>query len=316
MQTKQVKVFVIDGEEKSLLPTTSARARRLLRDNKAKVIQVVPFTIQLNRVISNPVGSFIIGIDDGSKHVGVAIVNDKTNEVVFSGQIDLRQDVKRLMKQRKDYRRSKRSRKLRYRQPRFNNRIKSKITPSIVCRKESIVRFIKDMLKRINIINAIVEEVKFNHFKNRYGKFFSLVEQGKNYLKEQILELGLSYESIFGYETKKRREKLKLVKTHGNDAISIICDKKPIISSLEWNIKPRRTKTWKNNPTKTCTEKNGFKHYDLVKVIHRTRGIVVGSIRSLKAKAITLRTKWDDNFPVSYNKTRLLQRFNGLVYNY
>jgi len=173
------------------------------------------------------------------------------------------------------------------------------------------------MMKRINITNATVEEVKFNHFKNRYGKFFSLVEQGKSYLKKQIKSLGLKYESVLGWETKQWREKLKLVKTHGNDAIAIICqENKPIISSLYFYIKPKRARIYKNIVTKTCEEKNGFRHYDLVIAVHRTRGIVVGSIRSLKAKAITLRTKWDNNFPVSYSKTRLLQRFNGLVYNY
>ena len=310
------KVFVLEKIGKPCLPCHPARARKLLRQSKAKIVQVVPFTIQLNYVIENPVGSFIVGIDDGSKHVGVAVVNDKTNEVVFKGQIELRQDVKRLIEQRRNYRRSRRSRKLRYRQPRFNNRIGCKLSPSIRCRKEAVLRFLRDMMKRVNIISVIVEEVKFNHAKYRWGKQFSLVEQGKNYLKKQISNLGLLYYSIFGYETKIKRLNIGLSKAHSNDAIAIVCDENPIINSLEWIIKPKRTKVWINNPTKTCNEKNGFRHYDLVKVVHRTKGIVIGSIRSLKAKVITLRTKWDDNFPVSYNKTRLIQRPNGLIYLY
>ncbi len=94
------------------------------------------------------------------------------------------------------------------------------------------------------------------------------------------------------------------------------CIKSNIINSIEYNIKPKRQKTWESNPTKTCDEKCGFKHYDLVKALHRTRGIVIGSVRSLKRDCITLRTKWCDNFPVSYNKTKLLQRFNGLIYSF
>jgi len=47
------KVFVIDNSGKPLLPTHPARARKLLRDGKAKVVRVVPFTIQLERIISN-----------------------------------------------------------------------------------------------------------------------------------------------------------------------------------------------------------------------------------------------------------------------
>ena len=316
MSTKQVKVFVVDMNNKPLLPTTPRRARKLLDVKKAKVFQVVPFTIQLNYEIENPVGSFICGIDDGSKYVGVGIVNDKTNEVVFKAQINLRQDVKRLMKQRREYRRARRGRNLRYRARRFSNRISSKLPPSIRCRKDSILRFLKDMMKKIKIIKIVVEEVKFNHFKHKWGKNFSLVEIGKTYLKEQILNLNLIYEVIFGFKTKERRLKLGLSKSHGNDAISMVCDKKPIINSLEWFINPRRTKVWENNPTKTCTEKNGFRHFDIVKSSHRTRRIVIGSIRSLKAKAITLRTKWDNNFPVSYSKTMLIQRPSGLAYFY
>ena len=309
------KVFVKDVEGKVLLPTHPARARKLLRKGKAKVIQVVPFTIQLSRIVDNPIGSFTLGVDDGAKKVGVAVVNNKTNEVVFKGQIELRQDVKRLMKQRREYRRSRRSRNLRYRKSRWSNRISEKLVPSIKCRKDSTIRFIKDMNKRINITNVIVEEVKFNHFKYKWGKYFSLVEIGKSYLKEQILNLGLIYNNTFGYITKENRLKLGLSKRHSNDAIVIACKEiKPSINSLEWVIKPRRTKVWNNNPTKTCTEKNDFKHYDLVKAKHRTRGAVVGSIRSLKAKQIALRTKFNDNFLVSYNKTILLQKFNGLIY--
>jgi len=91
MQTKQIKVFVVDTEGKPCLPTRSARARRLLRDGKAKVICTMPFTIQLNRQIDNPVGSFTVGVDDGAKKVGVAIINEHIKEVVFQGQINLRQ---------------------------------------------------------------------------------------------------------------------------------------------------------------------------------------------------------------------------------
>ena len=312
----QQKVFVLDSEGNLLLPTCSARARILLKRKKAILIQVVPFTIRLNYKIKNPVGNFEIGIDDGAKKVGVAIVNDKTNEVVFKGQINLRQDVKRLMKQRSEYRRTRRSRKLRNRQARFNNRISPKLSPSIRCRKDSILRFIKDMRKRINITKVIVEEVKFNHAKFRYGKYFSLVEQGKNYLREQIEYMNLEYEKVFGYMTKKWRGILNLSKSHSNDAISVVCkDKQPIISCSNFIIKPRRTKIWQNNPTKTCDEKKGFRHYDLVKASHRTKGIVIGNVRSLKQKVMTLRTKFSDNFEVSYKKSKLLQRFNGLIYN-
>jgi len=82
------------------LPTHPARARKLLRKGLAKVVRVVPFTIKLERKIDNPVGSFTVGIDDGAKEVGIAVLNEVKKEVVFRGTIQLRQDVSRKIKQR------------------------------------------------------------------------------------------------------------------------------------------------------------------------------------------------------------------------
>jgi hypothetical protein len=309
------KVFVIDADNKPLLPCHPARARRLLGEGRADVEQVVPFTIKLKRSVDNPVGSFTVGIDDGAKHVGIAVVNDKTNEVVFKGQIDLRQDVSRLVEQRRNYRRARRYRKSRCRKPRFDNRIGCKIPPSIRCRKDSILRFVADMSKRVKITKAVVEEVKFNHAICRHGKWFSLVEIGKNYLLARLPEIGLSVEVIGGFMTKEWRTAMGLSKRHSHDAIAMICrGTVHVMACKEWLVKPRRTKVWMNNPTKTCEEKNGFRHYDIVKAAHQTRGQVIGSIRSLKKAVITLRTKFNDNFAVSYRKSRLLWRPRGLIY--
>jgi len=59
--------FVIDAKRTPLLPTCGARARILLNSGKAIVYSVIPFTIQLNRIVDNVVGGFKIGIDDGAK---------------------------------------------------------------------------------------------------------------------------------------------------------------------------------------------------------------------------------------------------------
>lgn len=306
-------VFLTDSEGQPLLPTHPARARKLLRDGRATVKQVVPFTVQLNRKVDDPVGSFEVGVDDGAKHVGIAVKNTKTNEIVFHAQLDHRQDVSRKVEERRNYRRSRRYRKTRCRAPRFSNRIRSKIAPSIRQRKDAIVRVIKDLSKRLKLVKTKIEEVAFNHAAHAYGKFFSLVEIGKKHLREQIQKLGLTYEVTAGYVTKASRLKLGLSKRHSHDACAIVESGKKV--GLEYFIKPRRTKVWEANPTKTCTEKNGFRHYDLVK---STRGnkTVVGSVRSLKSKQITLRIKGNDNYPVSYTKSRLLCRFAGLIYSW
>src|SRR5215204_3728029 len=101
-------VFVVDANGQPLLPTHPARARRLLRDGKARPYQMLPFTIQLTRRVENAVNDLTVGIDDGAKEVGIAVVNEATRKVVFAGTIKLRQDVPRKMQQRAAYRRSRR----------------------------------------------------------------------------------------------------------------------------------------------------------------------------------------------------------------
>jgi hypothetical protein len=113
--------------------------------------------------------------------------------------------------------------------------------------------------------------------------------------------------------------------SHPNDAIAMVTrNYMPTIASLEYKILPKRAKVWEDNPTKQSQEKMGFRHYDLVKAKHRKKGLplseakgwIVGSIRALKATVITLRTKENSNFPVSYRKSRLLYRFNRIIYSY
>jgi len=104
-----MSVFVVDVNKVPLLPTNGARARLLLKRNKAKVYSVVPFTIQLNRKVDNPVGEFKIGVDDGAKEAGISVAYN--NNVIFAGNIKLRQDVRKKTLQRAQYRKTRRRRK-------------------------------------------------------------------------------------------------------------------------------------------------------------------------------------------------------------
>ena len=404
------KVFVIDKEGKACLPTHPARARKLLRAGKAKVYQVVPFTIQLQRVISSPVGSFTVGIDDGAKNAGIAVINEHTKEVVFRGTIKLRQDVSRLLKQRANYRRTRRSRKCRHRKVRFLSRKHKTPQPSIRQRKRSIVRVIKDLKKVLNITAVVIEQGQFDVSsmvagKELVGSEFQQSEyegrnfrakvlwrdnytcqhcgakeelqahhilqkidggtntpkngitlcrkchdalhagewkldkkpatfkypmrlmQGKQYIFNLLTSLGMKVTRCVGWMTAHWRKRIGIEKSHSDDAIAMVTKSYlPTISSLEYTILPKRAKVqettddfvlrWEDNPTKQSEEKLGFRHYDLVKSKHRTKGWVIGSIRSLKAKVMTLRTKENSNFPVSYRKSTLLQRFNRIIYLY
>ena len=112
-------VYVLDMNGQPLMPTSRfGKVRRLLRDKKAKVVKSCPFTI---RLLYEPetkiVQDIVLGVDTGSKHVGVACVgNDK---VLYQAQVELRDDIKKKMDSRRMYRRNRRNRKTRYRKCRF-----------------------------------------------------------------------------------------------------------------------------------------------------------------------------------------------------
>lgn len=388
-------VYVIDVEGKPLLPTCGARGRLLLKNGKAEVYSVVPFTIRLSRVVDDPKGEFKVGIDDGAKEIGISVAHG--SKVIFAGNIRLRQDVSRKMIQRAQYRRTRRTRTLRHRKARFLNRGKEGwIPPTIKQKKDSIIRVINDLMKRLNIVECVVEQGQFDisslskgyeligkeyqqseyegnnwrqkvlwrdgyvcqqckskdileahhivprskggtntvtngitlcstcHVSLHKGewvldkkvksfKYPTHLQQGKWYLFDELKSMFGHVRVCFGWMTARKRKDLGLPKDHYHDASAMIrannysCE--PYL-----NIIPRRSKVWEDNPTKTCEERNGFRHWDIVKCDHRTRGTVVGSVRSLKVNCITLRTNFDDNFPVSYNKSILLWRPAGVVY--
>ena len=115
-----MKVYVKSKSGKWLMPTNSANARRLLKQDKAKVIQRTPFVIQLLYETTEYIQSVTVGIDDGGVHVGIATVADK--KVLYQEQLNLRTDIKTKMDTRRSYRRGRRHRKTRYRKPRWQNR--------------------------------------------------------------------------------------------------------------------------------------------------------------------------------------------------
>src|SRR5215813_4133075 len=119
-----MRVAVLDTTKKPLAPTTSRRARLLLKKGKAAVFRRYPFTIILKREIVNPSAPDLrLKIDPGSKITGLAIVDQESGEVVFAAEIEHRgQSVKASLDARRSLRWGRRARTTRYRKPRFDNR--------------------------------------------------------------------------------------------------------------------------------------------------------------------------------------------------
>ena len=114
-------VYVISKNGQPLMPTKrSGKVYRLLKTKKARVVRRCPFTIQLLYELETLiVQEVILGQDTSSKHIGTACIAN--SEVVYQSQVELRDDIKQKMDSRRQARMFRRSRKTRYRKPRFLN---------------------------------------------------------------------------------------------------------------------------------------------------------------------------------------------------
>ena len=71
-------VFVLDKKHRPLMPCRPARARRLLRAGRARVVKRFPFVIRLvdRTVEQSEVQPVLIKLDPGSRETGAAVVRD------------------------------------------------------------------------------------------------------------------------------------------------------------------------------------------------------------------------------------------------
>ncbi|MFL9450454.1 MULTISPECIES: RNA-guided endonuclease IscB [Nostocales] len=156
------KVFVIDSEKRPLNPIHPAQARQLLRNGKAGVFKHFPFTIILKEAKPNQqIQVLRLKIDPGASVTGIALVNDSTGEVVFAAEIKHRGfAIRESLTSRRQLRRSRRNRKTRYRQPRFNNRAKTKgwLPPSLQSRIANIKTWV-ERWRKVSPIEAISQEL-------------------------------------------------------------------------------------------------------------------------------------------------------------
>jgi len=185
--------FVLDAEGEKLDPTIVQNAWRLVRQKKATLITKRPMTIQLKKVVDNPNNDEIrIGIDDGAKHVGLALVQKcKTkSKVIFIATMEQRNDVHKLMEQRKSYRCYRRYWK-RYRKQRFSNRAnserKERIAPTILQKRQAIVRLVDRLNKYIRINSIYLEDVAIDiRVLTDEKKVYSWQYQQSNRLDENL----------------------------------------------------------------------------------------------------------------------------------
>ena len=157
-------VYVLNKHGKPLMPCSPCKARKLLKQGKAKVKRTEPFTIQLLYGSSGYTQDITLGIDAGSKHIGVSATTKKKE--LYAADVEIRNDIVDKLSTRRQYRRGRRNRKTRYRKPKFQNRVKSKhkgwLSPSIESKINSHFRVVRDVYKILPINKIIVEVASFD----------------------------------------------------------------------------------------------------------------------------------------------------------
>ena len=302
-------VFTINKHGESLMPCKPSRARKLLRDKKAKIVKHNPFTIQLLYGSSGYKQAINLGIDLGAKHIGLAIQSE--NKVITKGEIELRQDVKSLLDTRRQYRRGRRHRKIRYRKPRFDNRKRSKgwLPPSIQSKIDNTFMWIDKFTNLLPNPKVSIEVGKFD-----VAKMINPKIEGVDYQKGQTYGYHDTRYFVFArdsYTCQVCKKKDKILQTHhikyvskggsnrADNLITVCTDCHTSKNHKEggilydWMIKNKKAPNYKGPPFMNTIRQRIFQKYP-------NANIVYGSWTTPRRKELGLeKTHYNDAIAIS-----------------
>ena len=159
------------------------KVRRMLKNSLAHVVRRIPFTIQLDYDTTDFTQPITLGIDAGSKHVGVSATT--TEKELYAADVELRNDIVDKLSTRREQRRTRRSR-LRYRKPRFDNRVSSKkegwLAPSVENKVHTHMSVVKKVCKILPVSNIVLETASFDMQKIKHPDI-----QGEEYQQGEQL---------------------------------------------------------------------------------------------------------------------------------
>lgn len=164
--TKQTtQACVLDQNGKPLMPTKRlGKVYRLLKTKKAHIVSYEPFTIQLDyEPDTHAIQPMTLGVDSGAIHSGYSVANEQRE--YYSSEVIARDNISYRISDRHMYRQNRRSRKTRYRKPRFNNRKNKKkgwLPPSLEQKVAVQLNEIDHLHRYFPIETIIVEVAEFD----------------------------------------------------------------------------------------------------------------------------------------------------------
>ena len=183
-------VYVINKHGQPVMPCKPQKARVLLQKHKATVVKQVPFTIRLLYGSSGYKQSISLGMDAGSRHIGIAVTTEK--KVLYAEELSPRNDVVKLLSVKRQNRRTRRNRKTRYRQARFGNRVSSKpkgwIAPSVEVKIQEHISAVLRIQKMLPVSEIHVETAEFDTQRLKAIEEGKPVPVGTDYQKGEMYD--------------------------------------------------------------------------------------------------------------------------------
>jgi len=216
-----MRVPVVSKDGKPLMPTKPAKARKMIEGGVAKKCwsKTGVFYIQMLIPVGEQVQDVALAIDPGSKYDGYAVSGEK--DIALKAMAVMPQRVHKKVTERRQLRRSRRYRNKRRGKCRFNNRKRKEgwIAPSQLAKVRFRIKIVRDLAKIFPINYIAVEDVRFNHYKKRWGKYFSTVEIGKTMLYEELERHG-KVTKYAGWQTAEARKYWGIKKSSAKDALT------------------------------------------------------------------------------------------------
>ena len=169
-------VYMLNCYGQPLMPCQPRQARLLLKEGKAKVVKMVPFTIRLLYGSSGYTQEVSLGIDAGTHHIGVSATTEQ--RVFFEAEVLPRTDMQGVLATRRQFRRARRNRNMRYRKKRFLNRKRPQgwLSPSVQHKVDCHLKTIRLVHQILPVSRTTIEGAQFDLQKIRHPEV-----EGKEY---------------------------------------------------------------------------------------------------------------------------------------
>ena len=218
-----LRVPVVSKLGQPLMPTKASRARRWLREGKAKIVHndLQQFAVQLTVDTDTKTQPIAVGIDPGKLFTGIGV--QSTRATLFTAHLELPfKTVTKRMSDRRMMRCSRRGRRINrnlpysqrsHRQARFDNRKTRKFPPSIRANKQLEYRVVQELARLFPVSSIVYEYVKA-----KGNKGFSPVMVGQKIITKEWLPNLAPVATRSGWQTSNLRQYLGLYKDKSNKA--------------------------------------------------------------------------------------------------